>query len=275
MAAAVVAPVPAERAPASAAADGGELSPLTAKKGHRSNDLVREIKVQSAWAGQLQSYAPAPISRQPLPEREVILVDNVFAEDECVALLGKAEEHGFGATDYPKEYRGNLRLQVIDLSLAEAVWDRLRPLVPAVVHLRDCAGAAADLSCVWDAVGLNECWRLSKYYPGDRFMTHCDACFQRSRDERSMFTVNIYMNDVDGGGATRFYFSLDDDDEKVDLTVKPRAGSCLIFRQPPGQSYVHDGEELQSGLKYLFRSDVMYRRRDRNDTLSDSEIAMI
>jgi hypothetical protein len=182
----------------------------------------------------------------------VVLVDSLFSEDECVALLGKAEEHGFGATSYPKGYRGNLRLQTRDLSLAEAVWGRLRPLVPAVVSLR---------GCDWDAMGLNECWRLAKYYPGDRFMFHCDSCFQRSNDEMSMFTVNIYMNDVDSGGTTRFYFSQDDDEEKVDLAVKSRAGLCLIFRQPPGQSYVHDGEELQSGLKYLFRSDVMYRRR--------------
>jgi len=38
---------------------------------------------------------------------------------------------------------------------------------------------------------MNECWRLSKYHPKDRFETHVDTCFLRSYDERSMLTVNI------------------------------------------------------------------------------------
>jgi len=218
----------------------------------KSNDRAHEIEVRSAWAGQLQADVPALVARQPLPEKEVLLVDDLFSAYECAVLLGKAEEHGFGATNYPKRYRGNLRLQTRDYSLAEAVWQRLRPLVPAVVSLR---------GCNWDAVGLNEAWRLAKYYPGDRFMGHCDACFQRSNDEMSMFTVNVYMNNVDDGGSTRFYFDPRGDEKRADLSVQPRAGLCLLFRQPPGQSYYHDGEELGSGVKYIFRSDVMYRRR--------------
>merc|ERR1712060_1013550 len=100
----------------------------------------------------------------------------------------------------------------------------------------------------------NECWRLAKYYPGDQFKGHCDAPFVRSNDEWSMLTVNIYMNGGFEGGATRF-------GTNNYLSVTPEAGLCLLFRQPPGQQYYHDGEQLRSGVKYLFRSDVMYRRR--------------
>lgn len=162
-------------------------------------------------------------------------------------LLTEAERHGFGKTHYPKQYRGNLRLLTTDISLAAAVWERLRPLVPATLDIE---------GETWDACGLNECWRLAKYYPGDRFKGHCDAAFYRSDGERSMFTVNIYMNEEMAGGSTRFYFT---DHGAPDYAVTPQTVLCLLFRQPPGQQYYHDGEELVSGLKYLFRSDVMYR----------------
>ena len=101
----------------------------------------------------------------------------------------------------PKSYRGNLRLISRDASLAQALWPRLRTHVPRVVVDRE-----GDR---WEAKNLNECWRLAKYFPGDRFARHTDAFFERSRDERSFFTVNVYLNDVpaEHGGATRFYVS--------------------------------------------------------------------
>merc|ERR1712217_374882 len=105
------------------------------------------------------------------------------------------------------------------------------------------------------------CWRLAKYHPGDRFQGHCDAAYERKRNvEQSMFTVNVYMNEGFDGGSTRFYLS-DPQELKVDLSVVPKTGRCLLFRQPPGQAYYHDGEQLRTGFKYLFRGDVMYRKR--------------
>merc|ERR1712216_981581 len=100
--------------------------------------------------------------------------------------------------NYPKHYRGNLRLIVTDAGLAGAMWERLRPLVPATLSME---------RFEWEAVGLNECWRVAKYYPGDRFMGHVDASFARSDDEQSMFTVNINLNGGFEGGRTRFYFN--------------------------------------------------------------------
>merc|ERR1711862_536954 len=92
---------------------------------------------------------------------------------------------------------------------------------------------------VWEFCGLNKCWRLAKYYPGDRFQQHCDAVFKRSTDEMSFYTVNICMNDGFEGGATRFYFG---GRARPDFTVAPSPGLCLLFQQPPGESYLHDGE---------------------------------
>ena len=95
-----------------------------------------------------------------------------------------------------------------------------------------------------------------------------------------MFTVNIYMNSAvkkeagessaaaaaggsgEGdfeGGATRFYESSQAPEPAT--AIEPEAGQCVVFRQPPHVSLNHDGERVRNGVKYLFRTDVMYRRR--------------
>mmetsp|Transcript_55124 Transcript_55124/g.102069 ORF Transcript_55124/g.102069 Transcript_55124/m.102069 type:complete len:268 (+) Transcript_55124:57-860(+) len=215
----------------------------------RKGDLQWEIEVSTRW-GSILKDEPECQSEQ-IGNREVWVVDGLFTEEECNGLLEASEQHGFGTTNYPKSYRGNLRLITTDPSMSDVVWKRLKPHVPAVLHLN---------GEPWEAVGLNECWRLAKYYPGDRFCGHCDACFERTDSEVSMLTVNIYMNGGFLGGRTRFYQR---DRKRVDFAVEPQAGRCLLFRQPPGEKYFHDGEALASGTKYLFRSDVMYARRSK------------
>lgn len=214
--------------------------------------MAREIKVKTEWASMLDPEAWPTGVTQP-DEREIFLVEDLFTAQECQDLIAAGEEHGYGATNYAKAYRGNLRLITTDSSLAAAMWTRLQPFVPPTL---ECRGKA------WDAVGLNEAWRLSKYHPGDCFQRHCDACFDRDDDEimeMSMLTVNIYMNSDFEGGSTRFYAN--NRISEANLTVEPKPGLCLLFRQPPEEMYYHDGERVVSGQKYLFRSDVMYRRR--------------
>ena len=100
---------------------------------------------------------------------------------------------------------------------------------------------------------------MARYSPGDHFGTHVDAYFERSSRDRSMFTVNCYLNDVIDGGATRFFDSRTD--TEASYSVAPVAGRAVAFRQPPAVKLYHDGERLGSGVKYLLRTDVMYRRR--------------
>eukprot|EP00316_Scyphosphaera_apsteinii_P010015 CAMPEP_0119343922 /NCGR_PEP_ID=MMETSP1333-20130426/106705_1 /TAXON_ID=418940 /ORGANISM="Scyphosphaera apsteinii, Strain RCC1455" /LENGTH=248 /DNA_ID=CAMNT_0007356343 /DNA_START=18 /DNA_END=764 /DNA_ORIENTATION=+ len=232
---------------------------------------------------------------------KIWLVDGLLSSDECARLLSCAETHGFGFTNYEHSYRGNLRLTTTDTSLAEAVWARIQPLVPHTLTLRkpECEAESAAFwwdhypyaEGEWEAYGLNECWRLAKYRTGDRFLCHCDEAYVASSPEEerrlddvaqmSMISLNIYMNGGFENGRTRFFLRDDwwqqlepirDDGGEIryhakengaapDVTVVPAAGRCLLFQQPPGQCYYHDGEELGSGCKYLFRSDVMYRRK--------------
>lgn len=111
---------------------------------------------------------------------------------------------------------------------------------------------------VWVPTGLNDHWRISKYHPGDQFQVHCDASFAKSDTEESKFTVNVYMNDGFDGGATRFYHGRGGD---CAFAVTPETGMGCIFAQPTAdRNYYHDGERVRGGVKYLFRTDVMYRQ---------------
>lgn len=240
-------------------------------------DLQKEISVCTDWADLLGAPPRNLVARQ-VRGLEVWLVHGLLSADECAALTKHSERHGFGPTDFVKSYRGNLRLTTTDRGLSEAMWKRLKHLVPATLGLKAPSpvteeswwSSYPDADGTWEACGLNECWRLAKYYPGDRFMCHCDGAFEKvAGSEMSMLTANIYLNTGFGGGNTRFYLSEDpyfewrSDFGKPDFEVAPEAGLCLIFRQPPRRTYWHDGEELTFGQKYLLRSDIMYRKRRR------------
>lgn len=135
--------------------------------------------------------------------------------------------------------------------------------MPAELEAQDNLGGRA----VWRAVGLNERFRLAKYHPGARFGAHVDASFGRN-DDQSLLTVNIYTNNVDEahGGRTRFYAAsaahrAEPGDGHVDLAARPEAGTAMVFLQSPQpEAPLHDGEVLTGGVKYLVRTDVMYRR---------------
>lgn len=183
-------------------------------------------------------------------------------------LNAAAEAVGFGKTNYPPQYRGNLRLLATDPGLAAKLWERLRPLVPGTIEVVDgLGGHLQQRHATWEACGLNEMFRLAKYYPGHRFGAHHDANYVANKDMQTLYTVNVYTNTVAPGcgGRTRFYAEAANNKRKphakdCDLQVRPEAGLAVCFLQPPADLLLHDGEELTGGLKYLLRTDVMYRR---------------
>ncbi len=73
----------------------------------------------------------SPLRKEtPIPRKDVMLIHSCFTSEECVKLIDAAESYGYGRTNFPKKYRGNLRLILDDPSFGDALWRRIRPLIP-------------------------------------------------------------------------------------------------------------------------------------------------
>eukprot|EP00854_Cymbomonas_tetramitiformis_P010350 gene10350-12239_t len=159
--------------------------------------------------------------------------------------------------------RGNARLQTVDYGLAENLYGRIQHFFPKSMWMKDHnkSGGEHGKMKFWALAGLNE---------GFRWI-----------NEISLFTINQFFNQHEPveepsnillGGATRFFGDFDaeneaalrkradqDADDATILSLKPETGTASFFRQTPGARILHDGEEVVSGVKYLLRTDVMYK----------------
>lgn len=170
----------------------------------------------------------------------VFVIHDFLSPEECRDYIRIGEEMGF--TDAPittqrgfemrKDIRNNTRVIMDNVELAGQLWERAAPLIP---EYRDRS-----------PIGLNERFRFYRYEPGQRFAPHYDGAFQRENGERSEYSFLIYLNDDFAGGHTLFHIPK--------LDVHPVAGSVLAFQH----HQLHEGAVLDSGVKYVLRTDVMF-----------------
>lgn len=228
-----------------------------------------EILITTDWSVLLDKAVPEATISMPDAKNfdQVYKVSGLLSGSECSRLVTAQEHKGFGFTNYPKHYRGNLRLMADDVNLADALASRILPIVPAEITDDE------NADYIWKPVGLNPRFRCSKYYPGDVFGAHCDTYFEKNSDEISMFTVNVYTSTIADGGETRFFHPSRKlrGPRQTAFVCAPIAGDAVIFMQPPGREYYHDGAAFSEGRKYLLRTDVMYRRIRKDATKLSAE----
>jgi len=183
-----------------------------------------------------------------LDQDKVIVIHGFLSGEECAALIQRSEslryEPGTVADVVIEEVRNNERVIVDDVSLATDFFRRAEPSLPAVI---DGHGL----------VGFNERWRFYRYGPGQTFKPHRDGSFMRIKSwEESQMTFMIYLNDGMAGGETRFFSDMEQAfRQRPYLSVQPKRGMALAFIH----SIWHEGAMVQSGLKYVLRTDVMYK----------------
>ena len=167
-------------------------------------------------------------------------IEDFFSAEECEKYILWSEQRGYeeakvqvdGNQVTLKGVRNNSRITFIDLELADMIWERFKPF-------------AVNKFANSEVLNLNEMFRFYKYEVGQRFKRHIDGSFIRNDEEASYFTFMIYLNDDFDGGETTFQF------EKI----KPKKGTALVFYH----GMKHSGEEVKSGIKYVLRTDVMYK----------------
>lgn len=195
--------------------------------------------------------------KELLAGEEIFLLHDFLTPDECWHFITRSEAAGFD--DAPinagmrgqvvrKDIRNNDRVMIDDVPLARELRDRARPWVPANLEV----GFNR-----WSAVGLNERFRFYRYSAGQRFSWHFDGAFERDAAEQSQLTFMVYLSDDFEGGDTEFNLSrgtMVRVDDPI-LRVRPVTGAALVFRH----AILHQGAAVKQGLKYVVRSDVMYR----------------
>lgn len=169
-------------------------------------------------------------------------IENFLSAEACTELIKRSEALGYeeAAVSFPagakmmKGLRNNYRLLYQDIALADQYWQALKDYCP-----QEMDGS--------QTVGLNEQFRFYKYELDQRFKRHIDGRFRRNETEESRITFMIYLNEDFEGGETTF----------DQITIKPQTGTALCFVH----EQKHEGSSVRKGIKYVLRSDVMYRQQ--------------
>lgn len=170
----------------------------------------------------------------------IVTIANVLTPEGCEYYKLLTETAGYEAAtvnmgnnvhELKPDYRNNSRVNIEDDSLAYLVWQNVKEYVPQEVsgHV---------------AYGLDNIFRCYRYEPGEYFNWHVDGATKKDGN-RSLFTILIYLHSAEEGGETEF--------EAFKVNGEP--GSCLIFPH----KMLHRGVEVTKGVKYVMRSDIMYK----------------
>ena len=244
-----------------------DISPFVARSFYIA---AREPGAENAsiptWANRVPNPAGLAADRSVAPARiDVAGVPGAFQlpglldQDECGRLCELSESLGYladAAVSLPREIRHNDSFTwIVDDSTCDIVWRRCGELVYDRHEYN--AGKAA--------LGLNARFRFYRYREGDYFSPHTDGSWPGSRmrdgeivddafgDRWSQMSFLMFLSDGYTGGATRFHLG----EEVID--VRTPVGGVLCF--PHGthpEHCVHSSTPIESGTKYIIRSDVLF-----------------
>ena len=229
---------------------------------------------------------PEEVVKDDLAEAQLdaFVLKGLLSRDECQGLISATEKLGFSfwnPVHDRRDYRNADTVEVTHQQLADALWRRLKHLVPCSVTIAPgSARYSRELAGTWVAVGMNPNMLFNRYGAGGHFSPHTDGYTVVDFNTRSMYSALIYLNDCSVGGATRMMEESGDAladhvqeefvedsagrkryaESRIRASVQPVAGHALFFFQDT----LHEGEPVGAGhCKYIIRSDVMFERSPR------------
>ena len=104
-----------------------------------------------------------------------------------------------------KDFRSAFTVEVESQQLAGHIWNRIKSqVVPEVVITEDDdARYMRDIEGTWVPYGVNESLVLARYRDGGHFSPHTDGYTIVDFNHRSFYSLLVYLNDCNEGGATR------------------------------------------------------------------------
>lgn len=165
----------------------------------------------------------------------------LLSAEECDGLIDLSESIGFSKADVQTKsgrqlltnIRNNERVDYYSNELAEIYWQRIAQLKLPIYEDKQ-------------AIGLSPYFRFYKYWPGQKFNMHKDGR-QNVGGNETLYTLLMYLNDGCIGGETLF--------RQDNLKVSPKKGYAIMFEH----QLWHQGVEVESGVKLVLRTDVVYQ----------------
>eukprot|EP00927_Polykrikos_kofoidii_P040589 TRINITY_DN3465_c0_g1_i1.p1 TRINITY_DN3465_c0_g1~~TRINITY_DN3465_c0_g1_i1.p1 ORF type:complete len:283 (-),score=54.38 TRINITY_DN3465_c0_g1_i1:202-1050(-) len=197
----------------------------------------------------------------------ICAIDGFLTEEECQGWISWSERRGFEEAKQRQTvemaFRENGRIEFESDEIAQMLWVRMRPFVPEAI-----AGASGGKGekKMRKGVGCSPRIRVYRYVKGQRFGQHVDGSRDEpSLDGRTHFTVLVYLNGGERdapemrvrGGETTFWKDRGGNPTTVALSFPPTRGVCL-FHGHGDECMIHEGAPVESGSKYVLRTDVVY-----------------
>lgn len=190
------------------------------------------------------------VQRVPDPKVAMFIVKGFFEPDLCAQLMARIDEQRRPSTlaDGNGDYAFRTS-ETCDLDSADPVVMDLKNRITALTGLDPSHGEPMQGQRY--AVGQEFKAHTDYFEPqGQDFEKYCSVSGQRT------WTVMMYLNEVEAGGATRF--------KAVDKIVQPETGKLLLWNNlrangTVNPSTIHHAMKVRAGTKYVITQ--WYRER--------------
>lgn len=234
-----------------------------------SNYVVREdLEVVSTSSGGVKENTTGPMVDR------AFLLHHLLTKNECEGIIAVSQPY-IKPVDhlFEQKYRKSNRALIRAPLLARELYQRIAPHLVGEDYKNRiplCFGQDG----VWVPLGLNDCFKVTRYDVGGLFDAHRDGPWIPREDQASIYTVVIYLNEDFLGGITEldqthYNHSLEKREQSLGphgirarrfgyqtTGVTPVQGSCLMFNH----DMWHSGHPVSSGVKYILRTELIMQR---------------